>query len=169
FRCYNGRLALFHEVGNSVKYWREYWSDEKRAELTKQAKLGELYDYDAPVRKYVPKELPVLEAGCGPGHMVAALVARGYKAIGVDFEPEVVRFVNKMWPLLNVVEGDVRRLDVADGSIGCYLSGGVVEHFPEGPAAALREARRVLHPKGVALIQVPYLNPGRAKLLQRLT
>ena len=51
FCRYNGRLALFHEAKNNVKYWREYWSDEKRAELTKQAKMGELYDYDAPVRR----------------------------------------------------------------------------------------------------------------------
>src|SRR5450759_3691801 len=131
FQRYNGRLALFHESASPVAYWHDYWNEHKRTNLPNKGKAGELYDYADAVDKYVPKDLPVLEAGCGPAHMVAALVARGYAAVGIEFEPEVVKFVNQTFPQLNVREGDVRKLDMQDGSIGCYLSGGVVEHFPE--------------------------------------
>jgi SAM-dependent methyltransferase len=87
--------------------------------------------------------------------------SRGYDASGIDYEPEVVRFVNEAHPGLDVTEGNVLSLQRDNDSVGTYMSVGVVEHFESGPEAALCEARRVLHPDGVALISVPYLNPIR--------
>jgi SAM-dependent methyltransferase len=73
-----------------------------------------------------------------------------------------------MFPDLDVRIGDVRNLEFETGSIGCYLSVGVVEHFIDGPGLALKEARRVLHRDGIALISVPYLNPARKSHLENL-
>ena len=61
----------------------------------------------------------------------------------------------------------MRSLDLASGSVGTYMSVGVIEHFENGPEETLKEARRVLHPDGVALISVPYLNLARQSLLSR--
>src|SRR5207247_7687334 len=48
--------------------------------------------------------------------------------------------------------GDITSLPYDSESLSGYLSFGVIEHFREGPSAALVEANRVLRPGGVALI-----------------
>lgn len=161
-RC--GRLALYRARADHVDYWREYWNDAKRGQLVQTGEEGDLGEFAPFVRRYVPRDLPVLEAGCGPARLVLALQKHGYRASGIDYEETVVRFVRERYPELDVRCGDVLSLDLPSGSLGCYLSVGVVEHFEDGPGAALQEARRVLHPRGIALISVPYLNPLRAAL-----
>src|SRR4030095_7470758 len=42
-----------------------------------------------------------------------------------------------------------------------YISLGVVEHDPEGPAAILREAHRVRRGGGTLVLSVPYVNAAR--------
>jgi SAM-dependent methyltransferase len=60
--------------------------------------------------------------------------------------------------------GDVAALPFADETFDIYYSGGVVEHFEEGPERAILEARRVLRPDGILLISVPYLSLMRRLL-----
>ena len=168
FHRHRGRLALFQQAANGREYWREYWTPPRRAALLNAATTGGLGELAPGIETWLPKQHLVLEAGCGPGHVVAALRARGYRARGVDFEPQVVSFVNAAAPELDVRIGDVTRLDLPDASVGAYLSLGVIEHFEAGPEAALAEARRVVRPDGVALISVPFLNTGRTQLLEAL-
>ena len=162
FRLHNGRLALFRTAVEHVDYWRDYWSTGKRAALTRTGTHGDVGEFAPVIERYVPRDLPVLEAGCGPAHLVLALQHRGYAVSGVDYEPEVVAYVNREFPHVEVRHGDVLALEMPSGSLGCYLSIGVVEHFESGPGPALQEARRLLHEEGVALISVPYLNRFRA-------
>lgn len=172
FRRLRERLALFHVGSGAAEahqpYWRGYWTDAARERLLRRGAEGDLGEIAGALERWLPRDLPVLDAGCGPAHMVAALRVRGYQALGIDSESEVVRFVNEVRPDLDVRVGDVLELPFADASLGAYLSLGVVEHFEDGPAAALAEARRVLDPRGVALISVPYLNPARHEHLRRL-
>ncbi len=168
FRRHRNRLALFRPGGDLQGYWREYWSETLRTSQLDRGRAGDLNEFEDLVDKYVSRDLPVLDAGCGPGQYVAAFKARGFKAKGVDLDAEVVAFVNKASPDLDVRQGDVRALDVPTGSIGCYLALGIIEHFEGGPEPALAETRRVLHPDGVALLSAPYLNPRRAALLKGL-
>ncbi|MFN2386432.1 MAG: class I SAM-dependent methyltransferase [Thermoanaerobaculia bacterium] len=165
FRRHHDRLALYHGATQHEEYWRSYWTPAARATLMERGRLGDLDEFEEIFARYLPRNLPILEAGCGPAHFVAALRARGYDAFGVDFEPEVVRWVKETIPDLDVRLGDVRSLDIPTGSLGGYISLGVVEHFEGGPEEALREARRVLHPEGVAFVSTPFLNPLRARQL----
>lgn len=163
FRIHRGHLALFHAVDDHTDYWESYWTPEKRTRLTRAAEGGSLGEFEEVIEEYVPRELPILEAGCGPAHLVMSLQSRGYSCTGIDYEASVVRFVNKTIPDLDVTQGDVRNLPLQDKSLGCYLSLGVLEHFECGPQEALNEVSRVLHPRGHALISVPYLNPIRQR------
>ncbi|PYJ83207.1 MAG: hypothetical protein DME22_16425, partial [Verrucomicrobia bacterium] len=168
FVRYRGRLALFHNVARHEDYWRDYWTDAKRNALLNNGSQGEFGEFESVFSKHLPKAGRILEAGCGAGHLVAALKARGYSAFGVDYELEVVDFLNREYPDLAIHAGNILKLDLPAKSLNGYVSLGVVEHFEEGPDPALREARRVLQDGGVALISVPHLNPLRQRYLGRL-
>ncbi|GIW39729.1 MAG: hypothetical protein KatS3mg076_0306 [Candidatus Binatia bacterium] len=116
----------------------------------------------------LPREAPVLDAGCGLARWVIFLRRQGFRVLGLDRSHEALRRVHEHDPGVPLVAGDVLELPFADDSLGGVLSLGVVEHFPEGPDAALRELRRVLEPGGVALVAVPYNNPFRRLLVNHL-
>lgn len=163
FGSRGGRLALFNDGLAQSEYWRSYWRDTSSAGLVQSGHDGEIPELADIIGRWAPRDLPVLEAGCGPGHFVAALSSKGYRAIGIEYESDVVARARQQHPNLDIRVGDVRALELETGSVGCYLSLGVIEHFAEGPREVLREARRVTVDNGVALISVPYLNTLRAQ------
>lgn len=167
FRNLRSRLALYRNFANQEVFWRSTWRSHYEAIRNGKRRWG-LGPYRTLVERYAPTCMPILEAGCGPGYLIAELKEMGFHVVGVDYEGEVVAILRESRPDFDVRVGDVRSLDLPSQSFGCYLSGGIVEHFPEGPEAALAEARRVLHPSGVAFIEVPYLNYFRAQRLARL-
>jgi len=169
FWIINNRLALLQSEVDQSKYWNRYWSNQDYLQnLINCGRKGDLGEFKYLIKKYVDRKGLILEAGCGPGHLVTALTENGYDAIGIDYEPEVVEFANKYLPEEKIIMGDVLELDLPDGILGCYLSIGVAEHFIDGPQNLLREARRILKNDGVALISVPYLNKARETLLTEL-
>ncbi len=165
FARHHGRLALFHPHRESRPYWRDYWISPRARHLLAEAREGRLEhgfeQFDRLVAKIVPRGSRVLEAGCGLGHVVAALNVRGYDAIGIDFVPEIVEFARAEMPGMDVRAGDVTALEFTDASFDCYVSLGVLEHLEEGPTRALAEARRVVRSGGTAIVEVPFLNPLR--------
>jgi len=117
-------------------------------------------DYLAPFfRKFFPRPPgKILEGGCGIGKYVAAYKRLGYDIRGVDFSADTIRRVKDFDPSLPIEEGNIEALPYDDNTFDCYYSGGVIEHFEEGPDGPLREARRVLRNGGVLLATVPYVN-----------
>lgn len=176
FAVHHDRLALFHKAADAREYWRRYWEGGDAAQRLRTAATGVLdSDFDpslALTERWISSGARVLEGGCGPGHLVAALGARGYQAIGIDYVPEVVRRAKNILPGLDIRDGDVEALPFADDSLDGYLSLGVIEHFEHGPTKAIAEARRVLRSGGIGIFEVPFLNPVRARhlaLLRRRT
>ena len=108
--------------------------------------------------RYLPKDEPVLEAGCGLGAWVIYLGQRGYRIAGVDNNRKVINSLKQWDPDLNVIFGDIEHLPYDNNSLGAYISLGVVEHFDEGPEKPLQEAFRVLKPGGVIFLTVPANN-----------
>jgi SAM-dependent methyltransferase len=111
----------------------------------------------------------MLEGGCGRGNYVAFYSGRGVEVVGLDFAREALGRLHQREKALPLCAGNVAALPFSDHSFDVYYSGGVVEHFEEGAARALSEARRVLRPGGTLLISVPYLSPLRwtVSLLKR--
>ena len=152
------------------KAWRDIWIgtdfDRELRSLAypRAQKVISLY------LKYLRKDEPLLEAGCGPGHIVYYLREQGYQAIGLDYAPEALRATHAQHPTLPLQVGDVHVLPYAENTFGGYLSFGVVEHFEHGPRPVLREAFRVLKPGGVLVITVPHPQVVEAlyKLKQRI-
>jgi len=163
----NGRLSMFRPGSADKDHWEQRWSKANLSGLLEAYRSGKLDEFESIFTRYLPKDLPILEAGCGLGQLVMALAARGYQVEGLDYAQGVIQRIHEVAPKLNVRTGDIYKLDAPDKTYGGYISIGLFEHNPEGPQAALREMRRVLHPKGVALISVPYLNRKRAQILRR--
>ena len=155
----NGRLA-WYTGPPSQHLWTEHWGGVDLASPLTDARRSR-YPHRLLLRRLLPANGRVIEAGCGPAHIVLGLQRDGYQAIGIEWSEEVVRRVKVLAPECRIQQGDVRRLDFPDGYANGYISLGVVEHFPEGPEAILTEARRVLADGGWLILSVPHFNPWR--------
>jgi SAM-dependent methyltransferase len=153
-------LAEFRALGSEPEFWSNLWNSTHYDRFLRIYERGFLGEFDSVFRKYLPKTAPIVEAGCGRAQYVAALKSLGYDVIGVDFASDLVEAVRRVRPDMPVRKGDVRCLDVPDGSFGAYVSLGVIEHFWEDGSAILREAHRVLESGGLLLASVPHFSPA---------
>ncbi len=156
-RVIHGKLAYFQEAA-SPEYWDSLWSGQDIESNLKSARSGGLGYIQESCLKYLPKRGIVLEAGCGPGFILTALIARGYHAEGIEWAAATVDLAKKFNPKVPIRRGDVKKIDVPDGYYSGYISLGVVEHDICGPDAFLSEAYRVLCQGGIALISVPHFH-----------
>jgi SAM-dependent methyltransferase len=164
-------LKMYHQhenSGSSAAYWESAWGILDANAYASQARK---HCEASPLWKLVTSKIQpdrlFIDGGCGHGYWVKCLHDLGQKAAGVDFADNTLRQIRRIDPTLDVRSGDVRALPFADGEVHVYYSGGVVEHFEEGPTAALREARRVIASDGWFLCSVPDVSPLRDRLLYR--
>jgi SAM-dependent methyltransferase len=147
--------AIYH-VYPPEEQWSNMWA---KCDLDREIKLcgkRELAGHLLPVLRTFNKP-SIVESGCGSGSWVLYLQRNGFEdVIGVDnYVPALQQLEARGG---RAVEGDVRHLPFEDQSIDVCLSLGVVEHFPEGPGALLREMARILVPGGYMFVTVPYYN-----------
>lgn len=156
-----GRILYFHEKADA-DFWDKYWTGSITKELFKPYEEGNLDEFSLVFEKYLGKDDRILEAGCGTGRYIVALLARGYRKIeGIEWGRKTIEKVRSIYPDLPVSVGDVLSVDVPDHSYDGYISLGVVEHRVEGPEPFLTEAFRILRPGGYAIFSVPYVNALR--------
>ncbi len=97
----------------------------------------------------------VLDAGTGTGRMLELLAPHIVRGVGIDASPEMLSIARdrlaKWGPRCQVRLGDVYRLPFIEKSFDAVLFHQVL-HYLDDPAAALREALRVLRPGGRVLI-----------------
>ncbi|MET8090876.1 methyltransferase domain-containing protein [Micromonospora sp. NPDC005220] len=92
---------------------------------------------------------PVLDLGCGPGHITGYLRALGVDAAGIDLVPEFIAHARAAHPDVEFQLGSLERLDVADESIDGILAWYSLIHLPPPELdGVLKEFRRVLTPAG---------------------
>jgi ubiquinone/menaquinone biosynthesis C-methylase UbiE len=101
--------------------------------------------------------LDVLDVGCGQGIDLVEYARAGAHVTGIDLTPRHVdlarRHVEATGLPATIVQGDTEQLPFDDACFDRVCSNGVLHHTPD-IAAALREIRRVLRPRGEARITV---------------
>ena len=101
-----------------------------------------------------------LDLGCGSGVLTRELLDRGARVVAVDASPSMlqqaragngdIREYPPVW-----MQGDAQHLPgLSDASFDGVLCSSVVEYV-ERPASLLREAARLLRPRGKLIISVP--------------
>ena len=153
-------MPLAYYARSATKeFWAEHWGVHSPAALARSAERSPL---TALILQSMPSDgTRVLEAGCGVGQYVELLRRQGYRAVGVDWGIDPLRAGRAWTPGIPLSAMDLRELGFRSGAFDAYLSLGVVEHDPDGPAAILREAHRVLRLGGTLVLSVPYVNAAR--------
>ncbi len=98
---------------------------------------------------------PVVEVGCGPGHVTAHLASLGVEASGIDLTPEMVRVARELHPDGRYDVGDLRRLmrpTTSDGW-GAVLAWYSLIHLADSELPeALASLVRPLRPGGLLVL-----------------
>ncbi len=150
-------LAYYSRAATE-EFWSEHWAGEDVDGLIQVARRSPLTRI---IEAALPADGRVLEAGCGLGAYVILMRDRGRAALGADWSLDALRRCRAAAPGTPVAVMDLGRLAVRAGGVDAYVSLGVVEHDPAGPAAIVAEAARALSPGGRLLLSVPYWNGVR--------
>ena len=95
----------------------------------------------------------VADIGCGPGHVARYLHDQGVSVVGIDLSPGMIRCAARLNPGLEFRVGDMRRLDLPEGSLAGLVAFYSIVHFESsGLGEVMLQLRRVLAPGGLALV-----------------
>ncbi|WP_407184386.1 methyltransferase domain-containing protein [Bradyrhizobium centrosematis] len=104
---------------------------------------------------FLTSDMILLDAGCGPGTITAALAGIVGRAVGVDIEPKAIAAAHQLAArtgLTNVafIEADMAALPFENGTFDVVFFHAVLYHQSEAVLTrTLAEARRVLRPGGL--------------------
>jgi len=95
----------------------------------------------------------VADIGCGPGHLAAYLHEQGVSVFGLDLSPEMIRVARSRNRDIKFREGDMAALAFDDASLAGIVAFYSIVHFESAALRPIfREMRRVIAPRGLALI-----------------
>jgi SAM-dependent methyltransferase len=90
---------------------------------------------------------PVVDVGCGPGHVTGHLHELGLDAFGIDLSSEMVALARRDHPDLRFEVGTMTDLDLADDSVTGVLAFWSVIHVPDHAVPGVfAQFHRVLRP-----------------------
>jgi SAM-dependent methyltransferase len=106
----------------------------------------------------------LLDVGCGSGDWLAAMRARGWEVVGVDFDQAAVETARARG--IEAHCGQLTDCGFPSQSFEAITLSHVIEHVPD-PVALLVECRRLLHDEGTLVLTTPNGSSLGHRLFQR--
>lgn len=106
----------------------------------------------------LPRRAHVLDAGCGPGRLGAALHERGHIVVGVDADPVLIEAAEAdhpgpRWLVADLSELDLPAMGVTEPFDGAVLAGNVIVFVASGTeTAVLRRVAAHVKPDGFVVV-----------------
>jgi SAM-dependent methyltransferase len=96
---------------------------------------------------------PVLDLGCGPGHLSGFLSMTGSEVTGIDLVPEFIAYARQSQPAARFKVGSFTELARPDASVCGVLAWFSLIHLDPGELnGVLAEVQRVLAPGGALVV-----------------
>ena len=112
--------------------------------------------------------LRALDVGCGTGHHMSALAARGFEVAGIDGSDHMLEEARAANPGAELQRADVASLPFSDDSFDLVLCVEVLRYLAD-PNSCITEIARVLRPDGVCLATAtPLFSLNGYALINRL-
>jgi len=112
----------------------------------------------------------ILDLGCGRGHLLSLLAARGFRIAGVDSSPGSVRAAQAALASVDpdrIRVGDLSAIPFEAGTFDVVVLIETIEHVrPESLTSLLEEVRRMLAPNGALFITTPNSEDLSANLVR---
>lgn len=107
------------------------------------------------LRLLPPDTKKVLDVGCSSGVLTAQITKAlpQSKVTGLDSYQKAIVFARSKYPQINFIVGDAHRLPFKNNVFDLVICTETLEHLVD-PAKALLEIRRVLVPRGCAIISM---------------
>lgn len=98
----------------------------------------------------------ILDLGTADGRMLNKIDERfsGARCTGIELNPELIEYGRKLFPNIELIEGDVQKLDFEDNTFDVAVATAVIEHV-NNPKAFLIEVKRVLKDSGIVILTAP--------------
>lgn len=135
--CYN----------KTVDGYAEKFSDELKK------KTFERVYFEAFADKVGTGTKPLLDVGCGIGHISKYLADFGFRIVGIDLSPRMIEKAKALYPGILFETSDMRAMHFPDGSFSGVLSLYSIIHFDyQTIAEVFKEINRVLVSGGSFLL-----------------
>jgi SAM-dependent methyltransferase len=143
--------------------WQQYFQDATHGHSALDYAVAHWY-FSMPlyqeIKRYVQPPARVLEVGCGLGYSAVYLQECGYRAVGVDNDPDIVRAARenarRMDSAAEFEVADGRDLARFRGAFDLAFSVGVVEHFERGGTVAMLREQAAAATYVVTVIPTPF-------------
>lgn len=149
---FNWNLWDLNTSGMNRNFYKNYFEIEKKHWLMK-VRRSIVFDCLGKYLTKKPKEIKVLDFGCGSGLFVSKLQENGYLSFGTDISEEAVKF-GELKGIKNLSIQDSHKLNFPDNHFDAIVAMDVLEHL-EDESWAIKEIERVLKLGGKFIVMVP--------------
>jgi len=172
YRCKKCNLMFVWPVSPDFTkiYSKDYFSGAKDSlgyadyEGDREITLGVFKTYLENIEKHYPKRGKLLDVGSATGHFLELANKHGWEAKGIEISAYASGIGRKKG--LQIITGKFETFDLPEKYFDAVTFWDVLEHF-EKPETAIRQARKILKPGGILVLNTPDSASLMAKIFGR--